>query len=478
MAPPPLPGVDVIVVAWNSAADLPTCLDALAAQTAPPRAVIVVDNASADDSAAVAAAHPLRPRVLRPGRNLGFGGGNNLGVRAGQAPIVAFVNPDVTLSPTWLERAAELLSAYPELGVVGGKFLFPDGVTVQHAGGVVRRPLALADHLGYGQPDDPAVDVPREVDYVTGAAIALPRAAFDLVGGFDEGFFPAYFEETDLCRRLRDVGRRVLYHPTLVAIHRESAALGRASARYFRHYHHGRLRYLLKHTAPDEFADAVAPSELARLAAVEDAAERLALHRAYATHLDLLRGPRSAWAAFRAAGDAPDLADARAWAALESLVAAARRLPRRYALGAPPIEPDADAPVAAALADLRARATPIEHEFRSAVPVVGRAIAAFRTAWNDVATRWYVRPIAARQAAFNHALVDVLAALHEDRRRRRDAARRARQETLIGAGWLAGIEEDALLLRRDLAAFAATRPDPPPTPRPSGGSPPTTGGTA
>src|SRR5207302_7257086 len=115
------------------------------------------------------------------------------------------------------------------LGVAGGKLLYPDDRTLQHAGGIVRRPLMLADHRRYGQPDDPTETDPIDVDYVTGAAIAIRRRALEQVGGLDEGFF-LYFEETDLCQRARDAGWRVRYLPGATAVHRESAATGPASA--------------------------------------------------------------------------------------------------------------------------------------------------------------------------------------------------------------------------------------------------------
>ena len=169
-------GWAAVVINWNGAADLPACLPALAGQTCPPAEIVVVDNASTDDSPAVLRAFP-GVRVVASPTNLGFAGGANAGIRATTAPLVATFNPDVTLDPTWAEALLQAFAADPRLGAAGGKLLYPDRRTIQHAGGRIERPLLVGPNVGRGERDDGQYDTPADVDFVTGGAMMLRRTA-------------------------------------------------------------------------------------------------------------------------------------------------------------------------------------------------------------------------------------------------------------------------------------------------------------
>jgi glycosyltransferase involved in cell wall biosynthesis len=230
MNPAPPPKVSAVVLAYNSARFLPVCLDELARSRGVELEVIVVDNASRDESAAIATAHPTAPRVIEPGRNLGCAGGNNVGWRAARHPIVVFVNPDCAVERDTLRLLAETLEADPTIGAAGGKLYYPHSRRIQHAGGVLH-PNAMAEHPGVNQPDTGQFDADRDVDYVTGALLAMRRADLEGLGGMDEDFFPAYYEETDLCWRLQESGRRVRYVAAAVELGLFSPALVRMSYR-------------------------------------------------------------------------------------------------------------------------------------------------------------------------------------------------------------------------------------------------------
>ena len=90
-------------------------------------------------------------------------------------------------------------------------------------------------------------ELARAVDYVTGALMAVKRRALEMLGGLDEGYWPAYYEETDFCRKATDRGLRVLYWPWAAGRHGESSTLGPQSAGFFRAYHRGRLRFVQSH---------------------------------------------------------------------------------------------------------------------------------------------------------------------------------------------------------------------------------------
>ncbi|MDP2728498.1 MAG: glycosyltransferase, partial [Dehalococcoidia bacterium] len=131
------------------------------------------------------------------------------------------------------------------------------------------------------QHDDGQWNELRDVDYVTGAAFATRRDVLDAIGAFDEGFHPAYFEDADLCFRARNAGYRVVYVPSAVIVHYESATTVRDSYAYYQAYHKGRLRFVLKHYSAAQIVEDFYPAEMAWLAEVQSSPERQALRQAY-----------------------------------------------------------------------------------------------------------------------------------------------------------------------------------------------------
>jgi GT2 family glycosyltransferase len=272
----------IAIVNWNGGPDLLDCLASIQADE-----VVLVDNGSTDGSAdAAMKRYPQTKRIDLP-NNPGYGAAANAAGRATNGDPLVVVNPDVVLDATWLQTVTGAFESDPRLGVAGSKLLFPDGL-VQHAGGIVRPPLMLADHRQYRQPDNSAESEPIDVDYVTGAALAIRRATFDQLGGFDEGFF-LYYEETDFCRRARDGGWRVAYLPRARAVHRESSVTVRDSPEYYRQYHTGRIRYALKHVESAAFLGEIVPAERARLATVVAVEELAGLRQAFLANADALR---------------------------------------------------------------------------------------------------------------------------------------------------------------------------------------------
>jgi GT2 family glycosyltransferase len=409
----------VVVVNWNGGADLLDCLASVAAQTLAAGEVVLVDNGSTDGSAdAAAAAHPAVARLDLPS-NPGYGAAVNAAAAATSGDPLVVLNPDVTLAPEWLETVASAFADDPGLGVAGAKLLFPDGL-VQHAGGIVRRPLMLADHRGYRQPDDPAEQEPVDVDYVTGAALAIRRRCLAATGGFDEAYF-LYFEETDLCWRAREAGWRVRYLPRARAVHRESAVTGRDSPGYYRGYHTGRIRFALTHLAPAAFLGELVPAERARLGSVVSVEELIGLREAFLANAERLADDPRLGA--RAPELRPALADA-----LGQLAERAVATPPTSLRAEPRPSP------------LRASARVEPRPFRSRLAGVAR----LRTAWNWMSTRWYVAPILEQQ---NHLNAELVAAIERVEAR---LERLERRED-VQASWLVELDRDLAALRRRLA---------------------------
>jgi GT2 family glycosyltransferase len=274
------PVLSAVVLFWNGAPFVSACLTSLMTQTLRNVEIVLVDNASTDDTLALLERQAPHLPLIRNERNLGFAGGMNAGIRAAHAPLLVLVNQDVVLDPRCLEQIALAFAEDQRVGAVGAKLYYPDRMTLQHAGGYLEPPLALGHHYGYGEIDVGQYDTPRDVEYVTGAVLGLRRAAVEEVGALDEQFWPGYFEEVDLCHRLRAAGWRVRYQPTAVAVHWESTSLGRNSDRYYLAYHRGRLRYLIKHLEGEAWR-AFAAAEAARYPTLASRREQAALSAVY-----------------------------------------------------------------------------------------------------------------------------------------------------------------------------------------------------
>jgi GT2 family glycosyltransferase len=340
--------------------------------------VIVVDNASTDGSAELVADQFPSVRLIRHQENLGFAGACNAGLRVAEGEVLVLLNQDTRVHEGWLAALVRHCRE-PSAGVVGCKALYPDGETIQHAGGRVEWPSGAGIHDGRGERDRGQYDEPRSVDYVTGAAMAFRREVLDEVGLLDEGFWPGYFEDTDYCARVREAGYQVRYAPDAVLIHDESPSLGQTEALSIA-YHRGRLRFVLKHLPPQRLLGEFVPSERAELGDVQ--------REVYLQTIPVAAAivPRR-WKA-----DA-DLVG-RVLSALEEL----------YLAPAPDLAPEEVGP---ALTD---------YAPRSSVPVLGPLIAGLRSLWYGVATRWAVRHLAQQQAAINRQYRARIAQLEDGHR--------------------------------------------------------------
>jgi GT2 family glycosyltransferase len=250
----------LIVINWNGGAFLENCLKSLLSEVTKDDEIIVVDNDSSDDSVDLLRARFPEVKLVCNARNLGYAGGANAGLTQARSDVLILLNPDVQVHAGWLD-ALKCALQIEATGVAGCKLLYPGEQIIQHAGGSIHFPLGNARHLGYRERDLGQWDQEREVDYVTGAAIAIRRDVIDRVGVFDIEFYPAYFEEVDFCFRARAAGFHVQYIPWAVATHYEYAALEDQGEAFFRYYHRNRLRFVLKHKGIRFFLDEFAPAE-------------------------------------------------------------------------------------------------------------------------------------------------------------------------------------------------------------------------
>ena len=199
--------VDVVVVTYNSAKELPELFEALGG-AAP---VTVVDNASTDDSADVAEAHGAK--VVRGTVNAGFGAGCNRGAKLGSADYLLFLNPDARIERPDLEQLVAAFDRNPDFAIGSPQLSLADGRPQRVVWPFPTARDGWAEALGVER-----LFPNHRADFVVGACLFVRRSAFEAVGGFDERIW-LYGEETDLCRRLRDAGGTVAVVSESLATH-------------------------------------------------------------------------------------------------------------------------------------------------------------------------------------------------------------------------------------------------------------------
>jgi len=217
--------VDIVIPLYNKAEYTKACLESLEATRGEvPFRVILVDNGSTDGTSVLLEAWQDRAEVLRPGVNLGFAKGNNLGASYGDSPYVLFLNNDTVAEAGWLDRMVAEMDANPDIGIAGAKLLYPNRM-IQHAGLEIIN--GVPDHVYRNAPEeDSQANVARDLDMITGACLMIRRELFETLGGFDTGYVNGV-EDVDLCLRVRDRGFRVRYVPEAVLEHHEGTSAGR-----------------------------------------------------------------------------------------------------------------------------------------------------------------------------------------------------------------------------------------------------------
>ena len=220
-----LPHVSIIIPVHDHIDFTVRCLLSIArAKTAVQYEVIIADDASTDETPDVLKGIKSI-RYLRSENNKMFLRTCNWAAQSTVGKYLVFLNNDTVVQHNWLDALHQTFVDFPDAGLAGSKLIYPDG-RLQEAGGIIWK-----DGTGrnYGWGDDPQLpkyNYLRDVDYCSGASIMIPRPVWEQLGGFDEAFAPAYYEDTDLAFQVRQAGYKVYYQPASEVIHFEGISSG------------------------------------------------------------------------------------------------------------------------------------------------------------------------------------------------------------------------------------------------------------
>ncbi|HEY0394293.1 MAG TPA: glycosyltransferase family 2 protein [Candidatus Elarobacter sp.] len=240
------PIVSIVVPAYENWAFTERCIEAIVLCGGDaPAELIVVDDASKDETPDMLARLP-GVNVVRNGVNVGFVRGCNRGAGIARGRYLFFLNNDTEIRPGAVDALVRRIERDERIGIVGSRLVYPNG-TLQEAGGII---WSDGFAWNYGRLEDgrrPEYNFARDVDYVSGAALLVRRDVFRALGGFDERYEPAYYEDADLCFAVRARGLRVVYEPASVVIHHEGVTAGHdVNAGAKRYYEINRPKFVSK----------------------------------------------------------------------------------------------------------------------------------------------------------------------------------------------------------------------------------------
>ena len=225
------PEVSIIIVSFNTSQLLKECLQTLAQEAGDIRyETIIIDNASQDGSAEMVAQEFPQVKLIRSSVNLGFAAANNLGFAQARGDYVVLLNSDAFLKPQALPRAVAYMRADPTIGAGGARLIGSDGSwqpSARQFPSILNHFLTISGLAAkyhrsrfFGRADRTWADHNQaaQADWVPGAFFIIPRRVLEQVGYFDEQFF-LYYEEVDLCKRIKSAGYKIWYWPDVIVVH-------------------------------------------------------------------------------------------------------------------------------------------------------------------------------------------------------------------------------------------------------------------
>jgi GT2 family glycosyltransferase len=244
------PRVSIITVNYNQVALTCALIESLQKVSYPDVEIIVVDNGSPEDATRIITGNHPNVRFVRSEKNLGFAGGNNLGVEVSTGKYLLFLNNDTEVDRGFLEPLVHVFETHPAAGVASPKILYYDSDSIiQYAGSTRVNPFTGRNkRLGFMEKDQGQHDRLKITDLAHGAAMMVPRSVIEKVGMMPEFFF-LYYEEIDWCESIKKAGYQIYFVPASKVYHKESMSVGKHSALKTYYMTRNRLLFMRRNTA-------------------------------------------------------------------------------------------------------------------------------------------------------------------------------------------------------------------------------------
>jgi GT2 family glycosyltransferase len=253
------PRVSIVTINYNQLHHTLALLASLRNVTYPDVEVIVVDNASKEDPTSAIKLRFPEVKVIASKENLGFAGGNNLGILESTGEYLLFLNNDTEVDPGFLEPLVHLFEMNPNAGAASSKILYHNSDNIiQYAGSTCVNPMTGRNsRIGFMEKDNGQHDQLRETDLAHGCAMMVPKRVIEKVGMMPELFF-LYYEEIDWCETIKRAGFKIYYVPGSKVFHKESMSVGKNSTLKTYYMTRNRLLYVRRNSSGMNKALAVA----------------------------------------------------------------------------------------------------------------------------------------------------------------------------------------------------------------------------
>ena len=232
--------VSIIIVNWNAKVYLKRCIESLLSQTFTDYKIILVDNASSDDSVNFVKDNFPQVKIIKNKKNVGFAEGNNIGIVNSSGKIIVLLNPDTVTDKNWLSILINVIQSSEKIAAVTGKMYYLDD---QYGKDLVFCTWSKIDPFSADPYNFHNNEPISKVDYLSGAAMVIKRDVLDKIGLMDSDYF-LYFEETDLCARMIRAGYDLMYVPSAIVRHAVSPLSNSENKVYY--MERSRIRFALK----------------------------------------------------------------------------------------------------------------------------------------------------------------------------------------------------------------------------------------
>jgi GT2 family glycosyltransferase len=244
------PRVSIITVNYNQVAVTCALIESLKKVTYPDVEIVVVDNGSPEDATEVITTRYPEVKFIRSEENLGFAGGNNLGIKASTGKYLLFLNNDTEVDEGFLQPLVELFETNPKAGAASSKLIYYNSDNIiQYVGSTSMNPFTGRNkRVGFMERDNGQYDTLKETEVAHGAAMMVPRSVIEKAGLMPDFFF-LYYEEIDWCERIKKSGYRIYVVPASKVYHKESMSVGKKSTLKTYYMTRNRVLFMRRNTS-------------------------------------------------------------------------------------------------------------------------------------------------------------------------------------------------------------------------------------